>query len=376
MAYCQAMSEPHSPFATLRLRGGRYEQAGLPLEALPELARYERLVVDVARGLWKQDHPDRQRAPRGFASRLQLRLTSIEPGSVIPVLERGASQPDPDPLTEQVSGVFEDARDLLEETFRAITAGLEIPTRLPPQAIAGLTRFGSSLRENERVEFRHTTNAPIVYSQGIRRRLLARTAVQRFEVEAAVVGRITGLDLERQTFVLTNLHGRAIEGSYEDEGMRLDFLDVLDSVAEAPVVRLGGQLTVTAADEVEKVSDVTSVELFAAADAPWASRLLHLAHLRDGWLDGHGRAPSYIALDAARDLLLRLQARPISELPGIFPMEDGGVQLEWASERKVTSIEVSPDFDLTVFGYGSGDPAVEQVVDDLPAAVILLGTLL
>jgi hypothetical protein len=372
------VSTPEAPFSTLRLRGGRYEGPGLPLEALPELARYERLVVDVARGLWKQDHPERQRAPRGFAARLQLRLTRIDDGSVVPVLERGQADVNADALVgeDQVSGIFEDARDLLEETFLAITQGLDIPARLPLQAIAGLTRFGSSLRENERIEFRHHTSAPIVYSQGVRRRLLARTAVERFDVEAAVAGRVTGLDLERQTFVLTDLRGRPIDGSYEDEGMRLDFLIVLDTAAEAPVVRVGGRLTVTAADEVERVSDVTSVELYSVPDAGWGTRLLQLAHLRDGWLDGAGRAPSFIALDAARDLLLRLDASNIQDLPGIFPMEDGGVQLEWASGERVVSIEVSPDFDLAVFGFRPGEDVVEKEVSTLAAAVDAVETLL
>ncbi len=372
------MSEPTSPFTSLRLRGGRYEQPGMPLESLPELARYERLVVDIARGLWKQDNPERQRAPRGFKNRLQLRLTGIEDGSVVPVLERVLATTDTDPLVDEVSGVFEDARDLLEEAFLAIAQGLDLPPRLPRRALAGLTRFGSSLRENERVEFRHASAAPIVYSQGVRRRLLARTAAQRFEVEAAVAGRVTGLDLERQTFVLTNLHGRPVEGAYEDEGLRPDFREVLDSASEAPVVRVEGRLTVTAADEVEKVTDVTSVELFALPEAPWAPRLLYLAHLRDGWLDGHGRAPSYVALDAARDLLMRLQERKeLGAMPGVFPTEEGGIQLEWASGDRVVSVEVTPDFHLAVFGYRTEPHSViEHEVDDLSEAIELLVGLL
>lgn len=94
------------------------------------------------------------------------------------------------------------------------------------------------------------------------------------------------------------------------------------------MVRVEGRLTVTAADEVEKVTDVTSVELFALPQAPWAPRLLYLAHLRDGWLDGHGRAPSYVALDAARHLLMRLQERKeLGAMPGVSPTEEGGIQL-------------------------------------------------
>lgn len=68
------MAEPGRVFSAMRLRGGRYERRGFPLEALPELARYERLVLDVAKVLWKQSNPDR-RVPRGFAEQLQLRLT-------------------------------------------------------------------------------------------------------------------------------------------------------------------------------------------------------------------------------------------------------------------------------------------------------------
>src|SRR5690606_34030521 len=81
-------------FGSWRLQGGRYEQQGLAVEVLAEFARYERLVVDVAWGLYKQRHASRQRVPRGFASSFSLRLSDIRRGSVIPVLERTAVDDD------------------------------------------------------------------------------------------------------------------------------------------------------------------------------------------------------------------------------------------------------------------------------------------
>ena len=72
----------------LRFEGGRFDEAGYPLDALGELVRYERLVVEVARGLWMDKHPTRKRAPRHFDNALRLRLSAVEDGSVIPVLKR------------------------------------------------------------------------------------------------------------------------------------------------------------------------------------------------------------------------------------------------------------------------------------------------
>ncbi|WP_420117552.1 hypothetical protein, partial [Micromonospora sp.] len=54
---------------------------------LSEFARYERLVVDVAKAIYKNRHARRQRVPRGFATGFELRLTEIQVGSVVPVLE-------------------------------------------------------------------------------------------------------------------------------------------------------------------------------------------------------------------------------------------------------------------------------------------------
>jgi len=343
------MEEPGRVFSAMRLRGGRYERRGFPLESLPELARYERLVLDVAKALWKQGHPERQRVPRGFAEQLQLRLTKVDGGSVVPVLERGAP-PGPSPLIDGVSGIFEQARDLIEDTFAAITAGLEMPASLPLEALAGFVRFGSTLRNDERIEFRAGTDSPILYSQQVRRRLLARSAVERFQIEGLMGGRVTSVDADARTFVVTTFDGRKVPGTYVDETVHDDLLAVLNSQAKAPVVRLDGILTVNAADEVHGIDDVRSVELFELPERAWGKRLLELAHLGPGWLEGGGEPVAFSALDAAREVLQLLDDAAVDS-PAITPTEDGGVHLEWSDPSKVVSAEFSADLDISLHRY-------------------------
>jgi hypothetical protein len=70
------------------------------------------------------------------------------------------------------------------------------------------------------------------------------------------------------------------------------------------------------------------------------TRLEELAKLRDGWLDGQGRAPE-------RAALLRLahafdeHYAPDLPLPYLYPTADGGVQAEWTLGAWDVSLEIT-----------------------------------
>lgn len=78
----------------------------------------------------------------------------------------------------------------------------------------------------------------------------------------------------------------------------------------------------------------------ADPDAP-ANTLARLRHLPAGW-DGHNaKPPTGAACDTAARLLAAL-ARAGATAPQLFPVPDGGVQLEWHARGSV-EIEVEPD---------------------------------
>lgn len=69
------------------------------------------------------------------------------------------------------------------------------------------------------------------------------------------------------------------------------------------------------------------------------NRLEELADLRDGWLDGRGRAPDPEHLRwLARSFDSRFD--PALPLPYLYPTAEGGIQAEWTLENWEASLEI------------------------------------
>jgi hypothetical protein len=75
-----------SEFLQPKFDGARFREHTLPLEVARDLTAYETLVVELAKQLYIQDHPDRQRVPKGFAADFHLHLERVDDGSAKPLL--------------------------------------------------------------------------------------------------------------------------------------------------------------------------------------------------------------------------------------------------------------------------------------------------
>lgn len=73
---------------------------------------------------------------------------------------------------------------------------------------------------------------------------------------------------------------------------------------------------------------------------PFYERLTELSKLKDGWLDGYGKALSAEALKSASVLGAAL---PSDVVLRVCPTEAGGVSLEWDDQHGGHEIEVLPD---------------------------------
>jgi len=69
------------------------------------------------------------------------------------------------------------------------------------------------------------------------------------------------------------------------------------------------------------------------------SRLNELRSLKDGWLEGHGKAPSHDGLDWLADSFNRHYPDDLS-LPFFYPTEGGGVQAEWSLSPYEITLEI------------------------------------
>ena len=98
-----------------------------------------------------------------------------------------------------------------------------------------------------------------------------------------------------------------------------------------------------------RFTETYAVEEFVPGTGPWAVRLIEFAQLSSGWDESSEAAPiAVVALEAANSIM-KAVADAGKDLPSIFPTEDGGVILEWATLAMVRSIEVTGGVDFELF---------------------------
>jgi hypothetical protein len=339
---------------------------------LEELQRYERLVRKVAEQQWRAANPDRKSVPPQLADEFNLSIVAVEDGSAMPVLERDSiSQSEWDPY-------LTDATVLIEQAFQALIQGKSLPSGFDWLMSQDFRDFGASLQGGEAIEFRPTSAYPIVYSAEVRdevRERLGTPVVGRLENvtrRGAIAGRLVRLDADAKTFKFRRLGdpaSKGINGKYSQPGLTADLRRILESNSVAPVVRVTGDLIGPPDAPPIRIGSVASVELFEVDGMSSSARLIELAALEPGWNEGHGMPVEFAALDAARDILLQLHQDSLA-MPSVFPLEDGGVQLEWASPELVSSIEISPDVNFSLFRLVVGTRQSEsQDTDQMPEAI-------
>lgn len=329
----------------LRFRGGRFNGAGAgyPLDAIVELARYERLLIEVARGLWKDANPDRERAPRGFDEGLRLRLTNVREGSVVPVLERAGTHEsqlfDPD---EWIST----SAMTVAETLEAVAGGAAVPPDFPAGARGALVTFGAGLKADEECLLRKN-GGEVSYTQAVRRRLVALIAPGEVSIEGAVVGVITGFETDRHEFFFTERSGPHVIGQYAKPSLFDDLRKVAAPERAAPLVKLECSYTLDESGRLSGIQDLDRLEVVVATNEPFADRLREMLLLRTGWFDGTGRPPSLTAIEWVRDFLAEAALLTNADLR-VFPTVDGGLLIEQQRQDRRWSLEVEEDGEALV----------------------------
>ena len=171
---CKLMSQNKS--FRLRYVGTRFEGKRLPVDVLTDLPAFRELIVAFAKSEWRRLNEDRKRVPRGFDASLAFDLVGIEDGSAVPVMEwnRAKTQASLPGFTDQIE-------DLVHSSFQKVVvlfddaASNRFPVAMAPEQIRALNKFGSNLKDNERIEFEGTKNANgnVIYlSSEIRKRLI------------------------------------------------------------------------------------------------------------------------------------------------------------------------------------------------------------
>lgn len=308
-------------FAQPRFTGARFDEHTLPVDVARDLAAYETLIVELARRLYLDDHPERQRVPKGFASNFHLDIQRIDDGSARPMLVlvlSGALA-----LVGGERGYFERARDLVSECIAAPTNAL--PGTFPRELLSHFNQLGRSLRDDETLELPRDGAASAVLTQDKRKRLVL-AADQVYEKETDLVGFIAEVDFERITFRL-----RLPDGGQVAVPMPESFHNKAREFGGKPrhQVAFKGVAAYDSWDRLQRVVSVESLDIIK--NHAMAARLDELSQLQPGWFEGLGAAFEAEKFVAFADKLVEDYPDRLM-LPSVVPTQEGNLLLEWAAD--------------------------------------------
>ena len=337
-----AMSE----FLRPRLTGVRFEGGAIPLAMLNELPALGEMIVAVAKWRYLQDHPDRKRTPRGFAESASLRLTGVEEGSAIPVIDLSFVSPS-SPDAPELPGMpsvfgkyFEEARDYIIDAISAADRGEAGTYDLPEECLRYFDSFGRRLHEGESIEFDSRSGVDAVrLTKESRRKLVRASKISEVTEEVSIRGSIPEMDQGRMTFELQPLEGRKITAAIEEQHRDI-VLEVFNGYESGGKVLIRGLGKYDRQERLVRLESIEEITALDPLDIP--SRLDEFRALTDGWHEGEGRALSSEGLDW---LATQFEQRYPADLPMpyLYPTPEGSVRAEWSEGANAVVLETDLD---------------------------------
>ena len=258
--------------------GGRFDDHGVDVAALPDLVAFRDLVVETAKELWRLRHPRRQRVPKGFEQSILLKFYEVKPGSAALPLFREYVKP-LEPLFQQMidqlpDDEFDDAVNEIASAVNVLGSGGELPDSFPRSVIPQLSAWGSSLAPTEAIELRRGEQKIATLGKSVRDRIydIANAIKPSNERPFDVTGMVTMARVVNPRMAITLDDGRAFEMPFDeqDEEMITRALHERTSVR----VRVMGSAEYTADGVLDKLIHVESIEIVPAivGDATNANR--------------------------------------------------------------------------------------------------------
>jgi hypothetical protein len=184
---------------------------------LSEIASYKKLLVETAKSIWRERHPDRKNLQKGFEEQIRLKIFSLEPGSVTVPITRVWKQDGSQMNLDIESDEVDEAADLIEESIESAAKERNLPDRLPSGVIPLFSEFGKSLEPGEAISVKSPKRKqPARYTSAVREKL-ANWQEKTYEDEVELVGEVRLADLDGRKFVLKMQNDDKIRGEFQPE---------------------------------------------------------------------------------------------------------------------------------------------------------------
>lgn len=359
------MITPREPkrFIPFKLTGGRFNKVGVNLDAFSELRAYRDVLRAIARDLYFAENPEAKRVPNGLDKALDFNFASYEQGSVIPEVIM--------PVADgELDWIQTASREQVEDMFSRIIENQDWSSAvlISEHTKKVIAKFGATLEDDEAIVYANGHS----YTSSMRNRLKESLDKTEQVTRQPLVGFITEIDADRSSFKLKLPTGKTVPGQFTSPGMLKLLVPFVNKVEEGTALRLISDYQ-QGFGGVEKITDVHDIEVFITRDAPWSARMFELIFLRQGWVDGQGKA---VIMDMAELAMKVLEgAHNLNyPLPHIFPTPEGGIQLEHHKGTKHLELTISPDDEHEGFYYDSAtDDTVEEKLSTPDQMIEFLG---
>ena len=360
------MSE--TTFLRPRLIGARFEGHSIPLELLKNLAVLEEMTIEVARQEFFKDHPDRQRVPQGFTDGIELKLTDIEDGSAVPVISLFV-------ITNKLlfpdnKYYFERARDAIVRTIgdvedAEVDAIGDAEERNVSTDILNETtlrcfgKIGQGLREDEAIEFTtpnnqlsakftiNTQQRLLFASSMVKERpadLVRETQTQQYNPsrvedltkDTTVRGTVPEVNQDDMTFLIQLFDGQQIKAPIAPQHFDA-ILEAFNGYKNNLRFLFQGVGIFNRSEQLLGFDSIEPISILDELDI--SAQIYDLRKLKDGWLEGQGKAPSKEGLDWLSQAFDKHYSGDLP-LPYLYPTEPGGVQAEWSLGRNEITLEI------------------------------------
>lgn len=319
--------------------GSRFDEHRFPLDLVADLLMLKNMTIEMAKAIYLERNPGRQRIPRNFTTGISIELESIEEGSTIPKLVLITAMSGLFPQSN--TGFFTAAPERIKNAIQAAHLNQDFTNILPNQVLNCFNQLGSNLKDDERIIFGDKASSTVVLDKESRKRLvLAASKAKEYSGPYEIRGIITALDKERKTFEIQLINGSKIKGDYIPEHLEV-LQTALVEMENRRKVFIKGVGTFNAQDKLMKIDRLEDSLSLDPLDVP--ARLEELTQLVQGWLDGEQGEP--IAEDKAQRLGEKFDQYYDSEnlpLPATFPSPDGNIQFEWS----INNHEIAASVDL------------------------------
>jgi hypothetical protein len=344
----EASRQPNAPpadetFACFRFAGGRFDSHAIPLEVLPDLAAYRKLVVEVAKMLFRQRMGTRVRVPKGFEDSFHIGLAHVEGGSsavaTMPRIAKAHATEAQQPLgfsAQQQSLVypdFEDARRYIDSLIGSVGKNGQVPPEFPVELAGLFNTFGQGLQDDEFIEMGYGGDFPVRYDTFIRKKIvLSRETTYENTVDGQFIlnGGVVGLGVIH----VLDLNGNAFDFQPPTE---FEFEKAYNRPNEP--VRLVGNGLYDRNERLRRLVAVNVVYSDGGTTQPFEARLQEISSTGAGWYDDENPAPSAAGIAAMRQFLEGVSSQPVAQ-PYLYPLPHGGIVAEWSLGPWEASAEI------------------------------------